>query len=343
MTEMQQQYLNRLEEERISELAKAEGLIQAFVSSLDRSEIPISGISFDYYPTTGVSATLSGLVPLLFPEMLPTKDGLYLTAELLQEFRLLMFSDGDFRADNFICFSHHFFRRGYSLNNNYAPHFLSIFLLYASSSSNSTLLALDENRIRIDVDGGAYMERDTWYGAPFDQDISQISDGNVKLAVPPEFDEFDRRLLCGSVVGMSVRWSTLGNIKTFYAEAFKDANILIEYDDDILHPARYIHAEYNLTKGCFTHMDGAIHMYDDTDYHKRVHSDINHNDKSDFQIKGKSKKLFRIDGEIEQEDWSNLCCHFMTKNPLMIEYFTGALPEKVQEVREKIKSQLAQQ
>lgn len=342
MTEMQKEYIVRLEEERLEELAKAENQIEAFKISLDRTEVLLSELVFDYCPTTGISTTYPGLLQILAPELEPTKDGLFSVGDLMEQLTIPMFSEGDFRANNFICFSHPFFRRSYSLKNNYAPHFLSVFLRYASSCSNSTLLALDENRVRIDVDGGGYMERDTWYGAPFDQNISQISDGNVKLAVPPEFDDLDRRLFCSSVVSMSIRWSTSGNIKTFYAESFKDSDVLIEYADDLFHPAKYIHAEYDLTRECFTHMDGAIHMYGETEYLERVHSDINHNDKSDFQIKGKSKKLFRIDGEIKQEDWSNLCCHFMAKNPLMIEYFTGSLPEHIQEVRAKLNCRVRQ-
>lgn len=37
------------------------------------------------------------------------------------------------------------------------------------------------DRVRINVNDSAYIEMDTWYGAKFNKDISQIQDGISKL------------------------------------------------------------------------------------------------------------------------------------------------------------------
>ncbi len=55
-------------------------------------------------------------------------------------------------------------------------------------------IALDDDRVRINVDGLGYFEYDTWYGAPFNEDIREIKPGTVKLCPPADIDSRVRLL-----------------------------------------------------------------------------------------------------------------------------------------------------
>jgi len=228
----------------------AKDQIAAFEYFLESIEVPYTGIHYNYHhPATGITAKRYNLLETIAPDIEYCKDGLVDVEAVLAQFKMYPFSPGNFRNENFICFANRLFRRSYSHHNNYAPHFLGHFLNYARNSVNSSRLALDRDRVRIDLNGGTYEERDTWYGAPFNQQINDIPDGNIKLVTPPEFNEHYLNMFCASVVSLFIRWSTKGNTKTFYAEAFKTADVLVEFGEDILHPARYIHAEFDLERG----------------------------------------------------------------------------------------------
>jgi hypothetical protein len=45
-------------------------------------------------------------------------------------------------------------------------------------------LALDEDRVKLNINTGQVFERDTWFGAPFNDDIASIPNGMIKLDRP---------------------------------------------------------------------------------------------------------------------------------------------------------------
>ncbi|MDN5513310.1 MAG: hypothetical protein L0G64_13550, partial [Acinetobacter sp.] len=82
----------------------------------------------------------------------------------------------------------------------------------------------------------------------------------------------------------------------------------------------------------FQHFDGAIHFYNKNHYLEKRDSDLNYESKYGANFKAKSKKLFRLDGVITVEQWSNLTTHFLHGNSLIIEYFTGDYPQYVKKI-----------
>lgn len=128
------------------------------------------------------------------------------------------------------------------------------------------------------------------------------------------------------------------SIKTFQALELKTQDIVIEVDKKIYHPARYIHAEFDLESGMFRHFDGAVQLFLEDEYFMRRDSDLNFNAKNQAQIKARSKKLFKLNGALATADWVELCCHFFTTNPLTFEYFTGRYPEHTIETLARISS-----
>ena len=100
---------------------------------------------------------------------------------------------------------------------------------------------------------------------------------------------------------------------------------------------RYAHAEFDLEQNYFRHFDGAIHFYTQEEYYDRRDSDFNYNSKNDVKIKTLSEKIFKFNGKIGIEFWIEFLGHFMTGNPLVIEYFEGKYPEHIENIIRKNK------
>lgn len=229
--------------------------------------------------------------------------------------------------------AHPYFRRGFHPLAAFPPRFLELFWKLEAAAIDK-FLALGPERFRINVDNSTYMERDTWYGARFNKDIRLISDEIVKMAPPGRvYISF----LFDDVCALDIKWSTKGNIKSFYAEEFQTEGETVSVKGALYHPARYIHAEFDLNKGEFIHFDGALHFYSPEDYQARVFSDFNYNEKSERPIKTRSQKLFRMDGKIPIEIWMEFVSRFFTGDPLVFEYFEGAYPKHITEMIDVIR------
>ena len=79
---------------------------------------------------------------------------------------------------------------------------------------------------------------------------------------------------------------------------------------------RYIHARWNVGKRCFSHLDGAIKIYNQSQYDYRCSNNIRHCN----QRIGFYKKLFRVDGTVDTATWNNLVASFYYGNELVFEY-----------------------
>jgi hypothetical protein len=247
-----------------------------------------------------------------------------------------MFS-GYFFKKNYMAMPHHFFRRGHGKCNNYAPKLID--MLWGLNDPKLELsIAVDLDRVRVNVDKSIYLEADTWYGAPFSKSVQSISDNISKLRPPLDLDDTIISFMFNDAYALDVKWDTKDGAKSFQSEEFKSESIVIESGGQSFHPVRYIHAEYDLSKGCFRHLDGAIHLYTDEEYFERRDSDFNFNNKGSAQIKSKSIKLFKMNGCIEVDDWVEYCSHFCTGNPLIYEYFNGAYPDHTSEMIKRIRS-----
>jgi hypothetical protein len=93
-----------------------------------------------------------------------------------------------------------------------------------------------------------------------------------------------------------------------------------------------------MRKLSFRHFDGAVQYFNNQDYIARRDSDFNYDNKSKAQVKANYEKIFKINGVIGVKQWVELCCHYFTGNPLIHEYFTGSLPERIISKIEKLRS-----
>ncbi|GEJ47598.1 hypothetical protein [Chryseobacterium sp. ON_d1] len=343
--EINKKLLQKMKDDKKTELAQNSVLIDQFIAHCKTLGINISLSNIDYIQSIGIIAEFPDLVRLLNHDMVPDKEGLINTKTLEAQFSKKQF-EGYYYGSNFMVMANHLFRRGYSKNANFAPEFLDFFWKL-EQPSNDTYIAIDPDRVRINVDSRMYMEYDTWYGAKFKKSIHEISDGVVKLRPPAELTDFYLDFLFAGSYSLDILWySTIENIndiqkkiKVFQSEEFKTDNHFLWIDKEKYYPVRYVHAEFDVQENHFRHFDGAIHFYTEEEYIQRRDSDLNFNNKNNFKLKTQSQKLFKINGSVSIDDWISLTSQFMSQNPLVNEYFEGELPQKVTEILSALKKE----
>ncbi len=322
-------------EERIEEIE----LFKAFSASKGLS---LTNDNFSYIPTIGIVASAPGILEHLTEGIARERDGLITFDILSSEFHASVHQPGYFRARNYMLMAHPYFRRGMHSINNWAPRFVD--LVWSFESNDVTkYIAIDEDRVRINVDDTSYIELDTWYGPPYNDDISKIQSGVGKLRPPMDLNPDHVSLFFANAYSLDTKWSEDGRIKTFQALEFKSEQSYLILDGQKYFPARYVHAEFDLDSGTFRHFDGAVQCYSEEEYAQRRDSDFNYNLKSQARIKARSKKLFKFNGKLRTEHWVELCSHFFAGNPLVYEYFTGNYPEHVADAVSKLRERAARQ
>lgn len=323
-------YLKHLIDEEIIELEKNSVLIENFLSFIQNKSI-LPEIIFRYVRPIGIVAEYNNIVGELTSDITQDKEGLFSWEELQSLFEKKRFLSGFLSNEKYMIMAHEYFRRGYSKSNNYMPNFIDLF--WGLNNENiDAYIALDINRVRLNVDNSYYMEHDRWFGADFNRNIEEIDDGILKFRPPISLDESMIEFIFSSVYALDIMWySTKDNIKVFQAEEFKVESYQIEKDGMIYHPVRYLHAEYDMSSNSFRHFDGALELYTSDEYFSRRDKNFNNKTKGTEQIKPNSIKLFKLNGKIGVDVWIEFISHFLSGNPLVMEYFSGVYPAHIQE------------
>ena len=82
---------------------------------------------------------------------------------------------------------------------------------------------------------------------------------------------------------------------------------------------KILHALFNVTIEKFDHLDCSLYFFSEDNYNIRLSQHLkNKTIDADYKI-----KLFRIDGEIEFDDWSKFATLFFHKDPLIEEFLRG--------------------
>lgn len=336
-TERFNNYQQTMLEEEKKELANNSELISGFKKFCASKGLELRDENFQYLHTIGIVAFFPNIVGHIYPDLVKDKEGLVDFASLCKSFRRRRFASGYLYDESVMLMAHPYFRRAFSHFNNYAPRFIEFFWEVDDAKINP-FIALDFDRVRIDVNDRFYMELDTWYGARFNNDVGQIPDGLSKLRPPMDLSEDIIELLFKNAYSLDTKWVTKDGIRSFQLEEFKTNKVRIIKDGHEYHPVRYIHSEYDLLKGYFRHFDGAIHFYTADEYYSRRDSDFNYNLKGSNQIKTISEKLFKMNGVVELEMWIQFTSHFLSGNPLIFEYFEGAYPAQIADAIDAIRN-----
>ncbi len=324
-------YQANLKAEAENALIEASDHIERFKKFAATKNVKVEHENISHLQKIGVVAQLPNILTHLNTDLVLDKEGLFAVTDILHHFKHERIATGNLYSDHYIALSHPYFRRGFYEGSTYEPSFLKLFW-EQDHRTNKTFLALDVDRVRINVDNSEYKEYDTWHGARFNRKIADIPDGTVKLRPVAGLSDFLLDFAFGGVHTLDIKWSTSGTIRNFYAEELNSENTVVNKDGVQYYPVRYVHAEFDTTLNHFRHLDGAIHLYTYDEYERRLNSDLNYNNKNDTHIKSLSKKLFKINGQLSVENWVALVSHFLTKNPLVHEYFEGQLPEHVLDI-----------
>ncbi|MFB6457095.1 hypothetical protein ACE38W_17625 [Chitinophaga sp. Hz27] len=322
------------------QLADNLNLIGRFKKLAASKGIELQDEDFEYIETIGIVANYPGILWLLYPELVRDKDGLVEFATLLKTFKKNEIASGYLYGESCIVMAHPYFRRGFNPTSHFTSSFVNL-LWKLKDSRIVHSIALDEDRVRINVDNTQWKEFDTWYGAKFNGSIIQIPNGPIKLCPPSDLAARQIDFLFAECHSLVMKWDTSKEgIKNFYAEEFKTENLTVQTVDGEFYPTRYVHSEVSPNINAIKHFDGAIHFYDLEEYLALRDSDLNYNSKSLNQIKGKSKKMFMLNGNIETSTWIDMISHFMHGNPLVFEYFQGSYPSETQKILDAINANL---
>lgn len=330
-------YLASREAESRKQLAAAAELISRFKTLAATKGLILSPESFEYIQTTGIVAKAPGIVQALLGPMRTERDGLLSFNEIASRFRVSHDREGCFIGPDFVLMAHPYYRRGMHPLNNWTPRFIELFWRF-NSPSVERFIALDEDRVRIDVDREGYFEADTWYGAPFDEEIRSIKPGVVKLRPPLDVEPRHVAFFFADVYCLDIKWSESDGVKSFQALEVKNEDVRVEVGGVHYFPARYLHAEFDLAANCFRHFDGAVQLFTEDEYFQRRDSDFNMTMKNTAHVKARSHKVFKINGSLTTDDWVEFCCHFFAANPLTFEYFGGSYPRHVDQALERIRA-----
>lgn len=334
--EMKARHASAMAEEASSKLKAAADVIAKFTELASTKSVVLEANSFEYIQTIGIVAKSPGIARMLLGWVHAENDGLLPYAELARKLPPPRFQGGYFQSNDYMLMAHSCFRREMHENSNWAPHFVDLFWNF-DSPGLSKYIAIDEDRVRIDVDGSFYMESDTWYGAPYNDDVRLIKPGIAKLCPSPGLSSANIDFFFAKAHCLDIKWSESHGIKTFQALELKTDDVRIKIDEQEYFPARYLHAEFDVANNCFRHFDGAIQYFLENEYFQRRESDFNMTAKNPVHIKARSTKVFKLNGPLETGHWADLCCHFFTGNPLTFEYFTGQYPQHITNILDRIR------
>lgn len=329
-------YLAHLREQKERELSKHRALIENFRSFCLEKGVELNDDCFQYIPKIGIVAEHPNIVMSLTDVIQPDKEQLVDFKALETSFERKHFAHGYFYTDRFMLMAHPYFRRSYSGQNHFSPRFIDLFW-DMNIPGVTKHIAMDLDRLRIDVDNQICIEADTWFGPKFKNDISKIDEGAVKMRPPLDISRAMVTIFFDSTYSLDIKWELKDEIMSFQAEEIKYDDVILEGNDGVYHPAKYAHAEFDLNGKYFRHFDGAIHFYTHEEYCQRQDQDLNFNQKNNFHMKPVSKKLFKINGPLTVEKWMEMLGHYLTGDPLVHEYFEGQMPNHVNEAINKFR------
>ncbi|MCZ6404510.1 hypothetical protein O4N82_22610 [Vibrio parahaemolyticus] len=326
---------DELEMKRILESKQEE--IDDFIKYCKALGVNLVQENFSYSYRVGLTANSQGIVQRLDPELIVDKDGL-IDFDLMRSQGLYSFRNvGYLFGSKFTILASPLYRRGFHPDSNWDSGFLKEFWFYGNESSKC-YIALDLDRVRLPNDKSIFFEKDYWFGPKFSDDIASISDGVTRHVVPLDINTAQRLFVFNDAYSIEVKWDTNGNKKTFQLIEFREETMVVETGVGKLHPAKYLHAEFDLNKNVFTHFDGAIQLFDTQEYFQVRDCFFTNSRSAENQVKGKYHKLFKINDMLPIGDWAEFVGLFCSHNPLIYEYFTGELPEFMKNKLEKVRS-----
>ena len=155
-----------------------------------------------------------------------------------------------------------------------------------------------------------------------DPDFPEDPSGTVTVHSMVETNTLENLLF--PVERLEVMWSERDEVKTVQIEELVSTENTQVRNTSGIHN-RYVHSRWDIARECFTHVDGAIRSYNESEYQDRLEKHIKISDKPQGYL-----KLFRVDGEIPFQAWAELTTKWFYSNSLMLEYLEQRLTTEAQ-------------
>lgn len=299
---------------------KFQNLIYNFIKYCKKKDINLSKENFEFDGL--LYAKKKNIVLALNDKIIIDKEGLVKWGILCNEYLIKKSNPNYLFSENHALLLHPLFE----IINVYGYTPSLIDELWKVGKTQSLSIAIDLDRVRINIDDKIDRPLAGW-GAKYKIKIDEI-DNNISHYYHEE--NYTKRILklCfNSALSLDTKWKTRGNIKTFEAEELKLKDFQKIYKNTKYYPSKYFHSTYLVKEKYFSHLDGAIHLYNEEEYLKRSKNSLNFNKNSTEHIKPTSIKLFKINGLIDIQTWESLTSKFYAGNPYIIEYFEGKFPQ----------------
>jgi len=156
---------------------------------------------------------------------------------------------------------------------------------------------------------GQVLEFDTWHGPAFDPE--KLDDPNyvgLTLVGRNKNSLFEDEY---KLHRTEFFWSFRDGIKTFEMEEISDDGQWFDH----YYFNKYVHSERDVDQKITRHVDGAVKVYLKSDYENRKNANLPNKD-SYAKI-----KLWRIDGNVDLDNWVELITFFYKGNEMVYEYF----------------------
>jgi hypothetical protein len=160
---------------------------------------------------------------------------------------------------------------------------------------------------------------DYWFGPKFNLDDIDGRIHGIELTVHTRLPDSYLNMLPGKLNRTEFMWSMRGDLKTLQIEELVPLN-----DTELARriAVRYIHTIRDTVNHAFVHLDGAIRWYSPENYIFRFDTKLSNRPNPDGYY-----KLFRVDGNITNQDWIDLIANFFSGNELIHEYFGQPMKE----------------
>lgn len=271
--------------------------------------------NFKFLHSSTLAILDEGIVNKVFKKLssLKVKDDLIPIKDLLIDFDYKFQGVFIHKTLPLCIYADSFFRRSLSRLNCFHYNFLDKFMLFKDNEEVVLKIAIDWDLIGYAPTLLPTMEFDYWFGPKYTDEIDKIEPGLTKHIT----NEFERNYY--QLSSTEFFWKINKNLREFELEELKESEAPTLEN---FYGCRYIHSIYDTNKSTFVHFDGAIRGYDSDLYFERIDQKM-----TEFGRRSQYKKLFRMDGKIEINDWKSLITHYMQSNPLIYEYFNAEKPK----------------
>lgn len=206
-----------------------------------------------------------------------------------------------------------FLRRKFTSNTN--DDFTAALLAHRTSTDNRIAVAIDHRRLIEKESANDWFELDHWWGPPFSAvRLDEAHERELTVYEDPE----GLAGLLSEYKKMEFYWAIDDEgLKSLQAEELVplDSSPLSGYMIN-----RYVHAIRDTKAKKFIHLDGAVRLYPVDEYQTRFEAKLPVAPKAARYI-----KLFRVDGEIPEDDWAGLVISFFRGNHHVLDYLNPGL------------------